>query len=302
MKTSPVLRLVDEGSPDQVRAGLTALGYEPGVAGPPADAPVFQFAADFADGSLMTGYIDRIAWMNYALPALAGIDWFSVEDKVLAQLVSSTPFALSLHHQHAGLRQTRIVDGQREPEQLGSWPALTGPAGTVSITSLRRGVQARPVSTELMQKLPVPLVFVMGFSRLRLQTLARIKVGDVLLMERQLNHIRTHDRALFKFELNEEVIMIHPNDDVSAGQAPHTSQPEHASDLNSLPVELSFILFEKMVTLGELGALAPGEVLPLPKDTLMDVEIRANGRCCARGELIQLSDGRLGVEIRKTWP
>ena len=302
MKTLPALRRVDVGSPDQVRAGLTALGYQSDVAGSPVDTLFFQFAADFADGTAMTGYIDRVAWMNHALPALTGIDWFSVDDKVLAQLVSATPFTLNLHQQHAGLSQIRIVAWQRDPDQLGGWPTVTGPAGKIIITGLRCGAVQRPMNAEPAQKLWLPLAFVLGSSGLRLQTLAMIRIGDVLLIEHPMKYIRTHDRALFKFEFNEEVIMIHPNDDEVSALAAQVSQPHPSGDLNSLPVELSFILFEKMVTLGELSAMAPGEVLSLPQNTLMDVEIRANARCFARGELIQLSDGRLGVEIRKIWP
>lgn len=302
MKNLPVLRRVDDNGPDKVRARLTALGYQPGVTEVPADSLYFQFAADFTDGALMTGYIDRISWMNHALPQLAGIDWFSVDEHVLSQLVSATPFELSLTSQHADLCQARIVGWHRDQSQLIGLPALPSMAGKVSIAELRLGSANPLVSAELAQKLTVPLVFVLGLSRLRLQTLAKIKVGDVLLIERMSNCVKTHDKKLFSFELTQEVIMIHSADGESDEKFSGAGELGQSSDLNSLPIELSFILLEKTVTLGELNTLIPGEVLTLPPDTLMDVEIRANQRCFARGELIQLSDGRLGIEIRKIWP
>jgi flagellar motor switch/type III secretory pathway protein FliN len=58
---------------------------------------------------------------------------------------------------------------------------------------------------------------------------------------------------------------------------------------------------EKTVTLAELKLLTPGEIVELSKNNILDVEIRANQKKFARGELIQLPDGQLGVEIRTIW-
>lgn len=299
MKTAPMLRCVDESAPEKVGARLVAQGYQPTVTELLADTLYFQFVADFADGAQLTGYIDRIAWMNHALPQLAGIDWFSVEENILSALVSTTPWMLSLHDQHADLHAARIVAWQRDTSQIVGLPMLTGAAGKVSIIDFRCGPASRKLTVETAQKLTLPLVFLLGFSHLRLKTLALVKVGDVLLIHRETKWVQTHQKTLYSFELNQEAIMIQAAEDESAELFQEAPAP---GELNSLPIELSFILYEKTLTLGELTTLGPGEVLPLPQNTLLDVEIRANRRCFARGELIQLSDGRLGVEIRKIWP
>jgi len=79
------------------------------------------------------------------------------------------------------------------------------------------------------------------------------------------------------------------------------SESDMQRGLARLPVELTVVLMEKTVTLAELKQIAPGEIMPLPQNSVLDVEIRANQQKFASGELIQLPDGQLGVEIRKIW-
>ena len=153
-----------------------------------------------------------------------------------------------------------------------------------------------------LSHLRVPLTFSLGYSVLPYNTLATIEVGDVLLIEHTEGRVSSHGKTLFTSELNQETIMILERDENGEHDKVDAPSTASATGLNTLPVELSFVLLEKIVPLNELKAITPGEIVELPPGAMLDVEIRANQRSFARGELIQLANGQLGVEIRTLWP
>ena len=67
-------------------------------------------------------------------------------------------------------------------------------------------------------------------------------------------------------------------------------------ELASLPVRLEFLLASHDIDLGTLSQIIEGQLIPLPSDAARQIEVRANGKPVARGELVQL-DGQLGVEV-----
>ena len=69
-----------------------------------------------------------------------------------------------------------------------------------------------------------------------------------------------------------------------------------AIDVDALPVRLVFVAAETEVPLRDLQALAPGYVFDLRQPVDRHVEVRANGRAIATGELIEI-DGRVGVRV-----
>jgi type III secretion protein Q len=78
--------------------------------------------------------------------------------------------------------------------------------------------------------------------------------------------------------------------------APAETEQPVSADLNHLPVRLEFVLATHDITLGELAAFVTGQAIPLATDAAHRIEVRANGKMVARGELVQL-DEQLGVEL-----
>jgi type III secretion protein Q len=311
MNRLTALRSIDAETQGNVRARLEYLGYQPQETGLLADKLYLRFQATFEDGSEITGYIDKATWLSQSMPVLQGIDWLSVDENVLPSLIAAHPFQLSLLGQHASVTHCRIVELVKDVEPLSALPSLPATTGVVIIENLVRKISDAlsdsAFELEMQDKLPVPLEFYLGRTVMPVQGLSSINVGDVLLVEQLIGHVKSRNQTLFKFELGEDSIMIiEHNDELLMDEIPQktvdTKHAEEKNGINNLPIELSVVLLEKMVTIGELKAILPGEILNLPPDALMDVEIRANQRCFARGELIQLSSGQLGVEIRKIWP
>jgi type III secretion protein Q len=80
-----------------------------------------------------------------------------------------------------------------------------------------------------------------------------------------------------------------------------TSDSEQTGDaspvtLDKIPVHVTFDLGERRLTLAELKALQPGQVLDLGRPLTAPVNVRANGALVGRGELVEI-DGALGVAI-----
>lgn len=304
------LRQVNSQIPGSTQARLIYRGYEPIESRLPLSALYLQFSSEFVDGSNITGYIDKADWLNQAVPALQGIDWLVLDELMMPSLIASHPLQLNFIHQHAEIRQSRIVEIVKDLQRLSKLPSLVTTAGLVLVESFGLAISnesADPILDQDLQKIPVPIAIELGQCALPLASLTKVEEGDVLLIEKMTKTISSRGKNLFKFKLEHESIMIlEHNDEVITEEltrlAGGTKPTGNNSDLRNLPVELSIVLFEKNLTLGELKVLTPGEVLKLPLDAMMNVEIRANHKRFATGELIQLTNGQLGVEIRTLWP
>lgn len=66
----------------------------------------------------------------------------------------------------------------------------------------------------------------------------------------------------------------------------------NAPDVESLPVQLSFRVGEAALSLGELGTLGAGAVIPVPGGPDSTLDILANGQKIGRGELVAVGETR----------
>lgn len=65
-----------------------------------------------------------------------------------------------------------------------------------------------------------------------------------------------------------------------------------------IPTQLVAVLGKKNVTLKDVLDLKPGEIVELKKMPQEAIDLVANGKLVARGELV-LVDGRLGIQIKQ---
>ncbi len=66
--------------------------------------------------------------------------------------------------------------------------------------------------------------------------------------------------------------------------------------LLDVPVTVDVVLGEVRLSLDELMALGPGEVVALTRETTEPIDIYVSGRLVARGRLM-VADGQLGVSL-----
>ncbi|WP_017901912.1 FliM/FliN family flagellar motor switch protein, partial [Pseudomonas asplenii] len=144
-----------------------------------------------------------------------------------------------------------------------------------------------------LRNLPHCLRATLGYSRLPSAALPTLVCGDVLRISRLTRHWQLADQPVGEFTLIEQGLHM-----TLSSNIPDTPPAEPCAALGSLPVRLEFVLHERHVSLAELAALVEGQVLALEPSVLGDIEIRANGRALACGELVRLGGG-LGVELRQ---
>ena len=69
-----------------------------------------------------------------------------------------------------------------------------------------------------------------------------------------------------------------------------------AASINDLEIELTFVVGQTTLTVGELRNLAVGFTFELPTPVGQDLIILANGKNIGKGELIEVG-GHLGVRV-----
>jgi flagellar motor switch protein FliN/FliY len=74
------------------------------------------------------------------------------------------------------------------------------------------------------------------------------------------------------------------------------TNPAFHKMLLDVPVRVEVVLGEVRMTMEELMALSPGEVLTLERQTKEPVDIYVSGRLIARGKLV-VAEGELGVTL-----
>ncbi|GAB2734869.1 SctQ family type III secretion system cytoplasmic ring protein BscQ [Melaminivora jejuensis] len=168
--------------------------------------------------------------------------------------------------------------------------------------------------------MPLLLRAELGESRLTLQELHSLDLGDVVLLQasfigaQRSLWLSADGRAGVHVQLPEPaqpatpfLTVVHPwSATMSAPNPPGnpSGNPSHpgsadqaAAPLQELPVRLSFDVGELSLTLAQLQALQPGQVLQLGHPLSAGVHIRANGVLLGEGDLVEI-DGQLGVAVR----
>lgn len=146
--------------------------------------------------------------------------------------------------------------------------------------------------------LPFTLRFTLGESRLSARYLRRLKTGDVLLINNEINTIMIDDHEFSRYLHTEEGFSL-PEDEAeepAAETPPSATFNVRTTGAGAVPVTLHFVVHEVTLTLDELMALQPGQLFTFTDDKQQHVDIYANSALIATGELIMIDD-RLGVEI-----
>ncbi len=95
-----------------------------------------------------------------------------------------------------------------------------------------------------------------------------------------------------------------PEESPESSNSSYSSGSEGGSDkkvmnlTSDIPVQIVAVLGKKMVTVKEIVSLRMGQVIELNRLPNEAVDLVANGKLIAKGELVEI-DGRLGLRILK---
>ncbi|EGF7348225.1 hypothetical protein F6T13_18285 [Escherichia coli] len=140
--------------------------------------------------------------------------------------------------------------------------------------------------------------FSLGFSYLSLESLKKISIGDVIIVQTLCNLILCNQENIGDYIVNDnnEVQMnIHSNSDEIV-ESQDTLSPIKLLEYDDINVKVEFVLAEKRMTLNDLKRYVGDEVFKLPENVVQEVKIKVNGSLVGRGELVSIENG-YGIEV-----
>ncbi|ECG1193305.1 YscQ/HrcQ family type III secretion apparatus protein [Salmonella bongori] len=236
-------------------------------------------------------------WLEHVSPALAGAAVSAGAEHLVVPWLASTERPFELPVPHLSCQRLHVEDpvpGSALPEgKLLHVMTERGGLWFEHLPELPAAGGGRP------KNLRWPLRFVIGSSDTQRALLGRIGIGDVLLIRHSSAEVYCYSKKLGHFNRVEGGIIVETLD------IQHIEEEKNETEtagilpgLNQLPVKLEFVLHRKNVTLADLEAIGQQQLLSLPTNAELNVEIMANGVLLGNGELVQMND-TLGVEIHE---
>lgn len=275
-------------------------GHEAGLGQAPGECGYLRFCAQ-GDGGDWQGLIAAHDWLNRALPSLQSLLKVETPLMNILELFRAVPRPLSLEIdelQYQALGDITCVAPGRLP--IRELPWLETPRGRVWFLQLA----PTPAASERvgvgawLDALPLRLELILGISQVSHTDRLRLRKGDVLRIVQRTQRCCLADRCLGTFTFTQEGLHMQPSVTDANPDAP--TETDAAIDLGALPVRLEFLLASHETDLATLSRIIDGQLIPLAEDAARHIEVRANGKPVARGELVQL-DGQLGVELLQVY-
>lgn len=266
----------------------------------PRQSGYLCFRASGDDGD-WRGLVIARDWLHQSLPSLQALLAVECSLTSIAELFRALPQPLLLEVGDLRYRQISEVDAVF-PAQLPTQdlPWLDTPRGRVWLTQLpaARAACGSLGPDSWLSDLPLRLELLLGVSPLGLARRIRLNEGDVLRIIQRTQLCRLADRCLGVFTFTEEGLLMQSTEADTHQQS--TPEPGADADLGTLPVRLEFVLATHDIDLATLSQIIAGQLIPLAADAARQIEVRANGKPVARGELVQL-DEQLGVELLEVY-
>ncbi|NWA09828.1 type III secretion system cytoplasmic ring protein SctQ [Pseudomonas gingeri] len=250
------------------------------------------------------GLVDAREWLDGILPQLRSLLKAPCSIELLAELFQAVPRPLDITLDELRYERLSMV----EPVTLATLehrllPRIATARGSLWVVRLPVAPPAAEpwlpgpcVSGSWLARVPHPVRATLGSSELAGAALSTLAAGDVLRISRPARLWHLAGQPVGEFTFTEEG--LHMSLSPAEPDTPAEQNAEPTPSLGRLPVRLEFVLAEQAVSLAELAALLEGQVLVLDPAVLGDIEVRANGRAVARGELVHLGE-ELGVELRQ---
>ena len=207
-------------------------------------------------------------------------------------------------------------------------PLRIGVPGAGPVLTLLEKLRVLPTAGAVPDEIPMEIGVEAGCMRIALEELAELAVGDVLLpddypaaqgwltlnLEPINNAFQLRCELLgttvkvagfvassqeeFMTDMTENAQEVLPQDAAETTENAPVIQGT-PPDVNQLEVTLTFELERRLMTVREIGELAPGYTFALGCDGTAPVTLRVNGKALGTGRLVDMN-GVLGVQIT-TW-
>lgn len=266
-----------------------------------------------------SGFIDLEEWYDNTYPKLAGFSSAHIDREKQYELfrLSSDPiilpdFPVYNNWQFTYIGSLRWLEEKTYLKMKEVFSFATA-KGRVWVTDVQPdqlpGEKETKLLADRIYTIPFFLSCQVGTSKISLCLLKQVKRGDIVLIQKKVQHLIIGDKAIGTYSIDNEGIMIDLDqidldEDSLADIVPSPQGDVGINRLQSpktIPVTLSFILERKKLNLYELEELTIGKKLDLASDSYKRVTIEANGVTIAMGEMVRIEDN-LAVEITAIYP
>lgn len=253
-----------------------------------------------------------VAWIS---PALAGVKIHELPAELACALIESCLGEIfdALSKSGVDVRITSVApfSHRTAPEEAIEWQVRRGgeegwmrghvaggDAALAHLASLMQNVSITEVAGD--DTLPTPVRLLAGRTRVPLTDWQTLERHDVLLADLaaftrgKQCQLWSGGRVLADGLLDGRAFTVQKLNRPEPTPMATTAAP--TTPLNDLELDVTFVVGQTTLTLGELRSLAPGFVLDIPTPLGEGVTIFANGRNVGAGEVIEVGD-HLGVRI-----
>lgn len=249
--------------------------------------------------------LNRLPELTWVSPTLAGIELQGLPPELTCALIEASLGEIFEALTKEGI-DVRITSVQSfnfldEPNETIEWRVDYGSEtgwirGAVAgddkgLEHLANLLQRAPIAAVIEDmSLPMPVGIVAGAMPISLAELQQVEVHDVLLADLtpfakgQICELRSGKQTFGNGTLTDKIFTLKQLSTMA------TNAP-----VNDLEIELTFVVGQSTLTVGELRSLAPGFVFELA-GVCDGVTICANGKEIGKGELLEVGD-RVGVRV-----
>lgn len=299
MTTWPTLRRIDplEYARRQAVERWRRAGCRADLHRPPVGGAYLAFRAQGPGGDWQ-GLVAAREWLDGLLPTLHALLKAPCSSERIVELFQALARPVEVELDELGYERLSSIATSTAPAPDQPLPRITTSRGSLWLLRLPERTPPPPSLSDSpwLLSLPQALRLTLGDSRVSPLTVQALARGDVLRISRLTRQWHLADQPVGEFTFSEQGLLmtLSPTPDDTSPSPP----AEPGAALGGLPVHLAFVLHEQRISLAELAALIEGQVLALESSVLRTIEIRANGRLLARGELVQLGES-LGVELQQ---
>lgn len=151
------------------------------------------------------------------------------------------------------------------------------------------------IDSFIIQKIPFNIGILLGSSKISLKLLRRLNIGDVVLINNMCQVVTLNGLYIGEYNQEADGFLVYKNSNPNFSQKNTITDGGGTNMTDSLinrkiPVSISFILQQSVITLSELESLYQGQILPCQMNVEKNIQIQANGLTIAHGELIWIDD------------
>lgn len=263
-------------------------GYDSRLSTLPAQGLLIKFRMNTG----WCGVIDLRRWFAAVYPGNAVFAHHAWPPERLVQLFISHEQPLTGLPEE--LAYQRVSEAKLDSNTKTSfYNSLLIPEGTLWVTESKEISLPGEINAA---HIPLLIAWGLGYSVLDMKTLRTASPGDVLLIACEEKFFTLGGKKTGKYSRQNEAIMINEVNSEDLMDENEDVKQTNVLPRDHIPVKVTFILDQRLITLSEIEELYRGAVVRCPVDAENNIVMMANGIKVATGKLVDY-EGQLGVEI-----